>query len=67
MKKLLVALVMIAGAISFQPSPVEANEWGGLCCKDIPNSCFHPIGMNIPESVWTSGRDTCTLDEDGEG
>jgi hypothetical protein len=37
-----------------------SNQWGGLCCQFIPSSCYHPIGLNFPESYWRTIYPTCS-------
>ncbi|MFC0657944.1 hypothetical protein [Mongoliitalea lutea] len=33
--------------------------YGGVCCQAINRSCWHPIGMNFPDSLWYGGYSIC--------
>jgi hypothetical protein len=70
MKKLAILLAVFMINTTFLSSKLKAqtpedpelgggNSWGGVCCMYIPQSCYHPIGLNIPESYWRTIYPTC--------
>ena len=56
MKKAVVVLLFTVSLLGAKKANSEEFSGEGRCCQFFEFSCYHPIGMNFPDSIWVTGN-----------
>ncbi|WP_340152327.1 hypothetical protein [uncultured Marivirga sp.] len=65
-KQIATAILLVAGLFSSsylfsqnEDKTLDPNDYGGICCDNFGNVCWHPNGMVFLGAKWYSGGPYC--------
>ncbi|RUA37415.1 MAG: hypothetical protein DSY77_00920 [Bacteroidetes bacterium] len=65
-KQVATAILLVGGVLSSsylfsqsEPKTLEPVDYGGICCDNSGNACWHPNGMIFLGAKWQSGSPYC--------